>query len=72
MSELHSRDNVIIIDGFTYHVDALTEEQQNHVADIRNSEALIDQKKFESHVLEQYRDRLVDELGAMLSEEGKK
>lgn len=72
MPELHSRDNVIIIDGFTYHVDALTEEQKNHVADIRNSEALIDQKKFESHVLGQYRDRLVDELGGMLSEEGKK
>tara|TARA_B100000963_G_C22019277_1_gene406359 strand:- start:119 stop:328 length:210 start_codon:yes stop_codon:yes gene_type:complete len=65
-------EDVISVDGFTYHVDALTEKQKLHVADIRNSDMLLDQKKFEAHVLENYRNKLVDELGEMLKEDGKK
>ena len=65
-------EDVITIDGFTYHVNLLTEQQKKHVYDIRRSEALIDQHRFAVHVTNLYKQTLLDELGEMLKEDGKK
>jgi len=65
-------EDVISIDGFTYHVHLLTEQQQKHVSDIRRSDALIDHHRFSVHVTNLYKTRLLDELGEMLKEDGKK
>ena len=61
----------IVIDGFTFAVSDLSTEQKQHVQDINRTEATMDQKKFEIHICEHYRQTLIDELGNMLKADGK-
>ena len=65
-------EDSITIDGFTYLIEHMTPEQQNHAIDIRRAESLVTQHKFNIHVCEHYKQTLLDELGEMLKKDGKK
>ena len=68
----HLPEDTITIDGFTYHIEHLKPEQQNHAIDIRRTELLVQQHKFNVHVCEHYKQTLLDELAEMLKKDGKK
>ena len=65
-------ENIINIDGFTYHVDHLSQQQKSHANDIKRAQFHIEQNNFMNHVLTFYKQQLLDELGEMLKEDGKK
>ena len=65
-------EDTITIDGWTYHIEHMPEEQQNHVVDIRRAEALSTQHKFNAHVCDHYKQTLLEELSEMLRRDGKK
>ncbi len=65
-------EDTITIDGWTYHVDQMPIEQQKHVDDVRRAEFYMDQNAFMNHVLNDYKQKLLDELGEMLKADGKK
>tara|TARA_Y100001938_G_scaffold141727_1_gene211943 strand:+ start:1712 stop:1924 length:213 start_codon:yes stop_codon:yes gene_type:complete len=65
-------ENIINIDGFTYHVEHMSPDQQKHANDIRRADFYVDQNRFMNHVLEFYKQKLLDELAEMLKADGKK
>lgn len=61
-------ENTITIDGFTFDVNLLDEEERNMVSDIRKADAVLQELNFQTHVMKKYQQDLLNILGDGLKE----